>query len=161
MEPQLKIVIGCDLAAYDFKLSLLDVLRARGYNITDVGCHSSREGDYPVYGRLVGEKVVSGEFDRGIVMCGTGQGICMSANKVRGVRAALCYDVLPALLSREHNNSNVLATGAWIVTVDHAVRIVEAWLFGKYSGGRHETRLKMIADIENGVGFPPAGGGQA
>lgn len=148
MEPQLKIVIGCDLAAYDFKLALLKILRERGYQITDVGCDSSQAGDYPVYGRLVGEKVASGEFDRGIVICGTGQGICISANKVRGVRAALCYDVLPALLSREHNNSNVLATGAWIVTPEHAARIVETWLFGKYAGGRHDVRLQMIADME-------------
>ena len=107
-----------------------------------------------MYGRLVGEKVASGEFDRGIVICGTGQGICISANKVKGVRAALCYDVLPALLSCEHNNSNVLATGAWIVSPDHAARIVEAWLFGKYSGGRHDLRLKMISDIENEIPFP-------
>ncbi len=148
MEHQLKIVIGCDLAAYDFKMQLLEILRGRGYEITDVGCNSSQEGDYPVYARLVGEKVASGAFDRGIVICGTGQGICMSANKVRGVRAALCYDVLPALLSREHNNSNVLATGAWIVTPEHAARIVEAWLFGKYAGGRHDLRLRMISDME-------------
>ncbi len=161
MEHQLKIVIGCDLAAYDFKMSLLEILQGRGYTITDVGCFSSKEGDYPVVGRLVGEKVASGEYDRGIVMCGTGQGICISANKVKGVRAALCYDVLPALLSREHNNSNVLATGAWLVTPDHAARIVEAWLFGKYSGGRHDVRLKQIADIENSAGPNPASGGKA
>ena len=153
MELQFKIAIGCDLAAFDFKINLIGILRERGYNLTDVGCQSSKEGDYPVFGRLVGEKVFSGEFDRGIVICGTGQGICISANKVKGVRAALCYDVLPALLSREHNNSNVLATGAWIVTPDHAARIVEAWLFGKYAGGRHDLRLKMISDIENEIPF--------
>ncbi len=154
METQFKIVMGCDLAAYDFKVNLLGMLRGCGFDITDVGCFSSRDGDYPIYGRLVGEKVVSGEFDRGIVMCGTGQGICMAANKVKGVRAALCYDVLPALLSREHNNSNVLAMGAWLVTPDLAVKIVQTWLFGKYNGGRHDVRLKMLTDIENGIPFP-------
>lgn len=148
MDDDLKIVIGCDLAAYDFKIELVKVLKEKGYYITDIGCDSSKEGEYPVYGRLVGEKVVSEEFDRGIVICGTGQGICMSANKVKGVRAALCYDVLPALLSREHNNSNVLATGAWIVDVPKAVKIIETWLFGKYSGGRHDARVNMMNDIE-------------
>jgi ribose 5-phosphate isomerase B len=149
MEPELKIAIGCDLAAYDFKMELIDVLRKKGYDITDLGCKSSKEGDYPVVAKEVGERVVSGEFDRGIVICGTGQGICMAANKVKGVRAALCYDTLTALLSREHNNSNVLATGAWIVDIPKAVRIVETWLFGKYSGGRHDIRINMMRDMEN------------
>lgn len=150
MEQNLKIGIGCDLAAYDFKLELLEALKNKGYtNITDFGCNSSQSGDYPVYAKIVGEKVASGEFDRGILICGTGQGICMAANKVRGVRAALCYDVIPAIMSREHNNSNVLATGSWIVTVEKAVKIIEAWLFGKYNGGRHDIRLKMMDDIRN------------
>lgn len=149
MELDMKIVIGCDLAAYDFKTALLKRLKDKGYDIYDVGCHSSKEGDYPLIARQVGEAVANGEYDRGIVICGTGQGICLSANKVKGVRAALCYDVFPALLSREHNNSNVLATGAWMVTIEMAERIIEAWLFGKYNGGRHDIRMKQIQDIEN------------
>lgn len=145
----MKIIVGCDLAAYDFKMELLEILRKKGYNITDVGCFSSEEGEYTVYGKMVGEGVASGEYDRGIVICGTGNGICMTANKVKGVRAALCYEVFTALMSREHNNANVLGLGAWIIDVPQAVRIVEAWLFGKYSGGRHEARIEMMKQIEN------------
>lgn len=148
MELGLKIIMGCDLAAYDFKTELIDRMRRKGYIIADAGCHSSSKGDYPEIAKIVGESVASGRYDRGILVCGTGQGICMAANKVKGVRAALCYDVLPALLSREHNNSNVLATGAWIVGVDKAERIVEAWLFGKYSGGRHDLRIQQMDDMQ-------------
>jgi ribose 5-phosphate isomerase B len=148
MEKEMRIIIGCDLAGYDFKMELIEVLRRKGYDITDAGCESSKEGDYPVYARTVGENVVAGKYERGILICGTGQGVCMAANKVKGVRAALCYDVLPAIMSREHNNSNVLATGAWIVTIDQAVRVIEAWLFAKYSGGRHEVRIQQMAEME-------------
>ena len=150
MELQFKIVIGCDLAAYDFKLELIERMRKKGYNITDIGCHSCKEGDYPVSAKLVGEGVASGEFDRGIAICGTGQGICMAANKVKGVRAALCHDIFPAILSREHNNANVLALGAWMIDIDKAERIAEAFLFGKYSGKvpQHEIRIKQMLEME-------------
>ncbi|MCP4757672.1 MAG: ribose 5-phosphate isomerase B [Proteobacteria bacterium] len=148
MDKEMKIVVGCDLAAYDFKIELLKVLKERGYNITDAGCDSSKEGDYTVYARKIGEKVADGEYDRGILICGTGQGMNMAANKVRGVRCALCYDVLPAILSREHNDSNVLATGAWLTTVEEAVKMIEAWLFGKFSGGRHQQRIQQLHDMD-------------
>lgn len=144
----MKIVIGCDLAGYQFKCRLLQKLKEDGYEIADVGCVSSEEGDYPVYGKLVGEKVASGEFDRGIVICGSGNGITMAANKVNGVRAALCDNVYSAFLSREHNDANVLGLSAWQLTVEDAVRIVEIWLFAKFAGGKHAARVKMIADIE-------------
>lgn len=150
MELQLKIAIGCDLAGYDFKNLLLERLEKKGYNITDFGCNSSEEGEYTTCAKQVGEAVANGEFDRGILICGTGQGVCIAANKIKGIRAALCYDVLPAILSREHNNSNILALGSWVVDIDKAERIVEAWLFGKYAGGRHELRIKAIHDMEEG-----------
>ena len=148
MNSNMKIVVGCDLAGYDFKIELIKILREKGYNITDIGCDSSEEGEYPLYGRLVGEKVASGEYDRGIVICGTGNGICIAANKVNGVRAALCYDVFPALMSREHNDANVLGIGCWLVDLPKAVRIVETWLFGKFAHGRHEQRIEAIREIE-------------
>lgn len=144
----MRIVIGCDLAAYDFKIRLVDSLRKEGYDITDIGCESSQSGDYPVYGRLVGEKVASGEFDRGIVICGTGNGITIAANKVDGIRAALCYNVFTALMSREHNDANVLGLGAWILSDEEALKIVKTWLFGKFSGGRHVQRIEMLHQIE-------------
>lgn len=144
----MRIVVGCDLAAYDFKIRLVESLRKEGYDITDIGCESSQSGDYPVYGRLVGEKVASGEFDRGIVICGTGNGITIAANKVDGVRAALCYNVFTALMSREHNDANVLGLGAWILSDEEALKIVKTWLFGKFSGGRHVQRIEMLHQIE-------------
>lgn len=149
METQLKLAIGCDLAAYDFKTAILKELRARGYNVTDVGCDSSQQGDYPDAAHAVAKLVTSGEVDRGILMCGTGQGICMAANKCKGARAALCYDVFPAIMSREHNNANIIVTGAWIVSVEKALSIIEAFLFGKYSGGRHDIRVNRMMSYEN------------
>jgi ribose 5-phosphate isomerase B len=150
MQTQMKLAIGCDLAAYDFKVAILKKLRDRGYDITDVGCHSSMEGDYPDIAKAVADLVTSGKADRGILMCGTGQGVCMAANKCKGVRAALCYDVFPAIMCREHNNANIIVTGAWMVSVEKALEIIEAFLFGKYSGGRHDIRVnKMMRFEEN------------
>jgi ribose 5-phosphate isomerase B len=148
MQTQLKIVIGCDLAAYDFKTQAIKSMRERGYTITDIGCHSSREGDYPPVAEEVGLRVVSGEFDRGLLICGTGQGMAMAANKVKGARAALCYDILPALLSREHNNSNILATGCWMISPEKYLEMVEIWLFGKYNAGRHDVRINYMLEME-------------
>jgi len=148
MELGLKIIIGCDFAGYDFKMEILEILRKKGYDVTDAGTNSSTEGDYPIYAKIVGERVVSGEFDRGIIVCGTGQGICMAANKVKGVRAALCFDVLPAVLSREHNNSNILSMGAWLMDVKNAERVIEAWLFARYQGGKHQARIDAMTLME-------------
>ena len=149
MDKTMKIIMGCDLAAYDFKQLYLSALKSKGYDITDIGCNSSEEGDYTYFGSQVAKRVVSGEFDRGIVMCGTGNGITMAANKVKGARAALCHNAFTALMSREHNNANVLGLGCWGLTVEEAVKITEIWLFGKYSGGRHEVRIKALLDLDN------------
>ena len=149
MQTQFKLIIGCDLAAYDFKNLAIKELKARGYDVTDIGCWSALEGDYPQAAEEVARRVVSGEFDKGLLICGTGQGMAMSANKVKGARAALCYDIFPALMSREHNNSNVLCSGAWMVSLEKYLDIVEAWLFGKYSPGRHDVRINAMLDIEN------------
>lgn len=148
MQTEMKLAVGCDLAAYDFKLRIIQELKNRGYEVTDVGCHSSMEGDYPDAAKAVADLVTSGKADRGILFCGTGQGVCMAANKCKGVRAALCYDVFPAILSREHNNANILATGAWIVSVEKALDIIEAFLFGKYNGGRHDERIRRMMSFE-------------
>lgn len=144
----MRIAIGCDLAGYAFKQELIEALNGKGNDFVDVGCFSSEEGEYPVYGRMVGEKVASGECDRGIVICGTGNGITIAANKVNGVRAALCYNTFAALMSREHNNANVLGLSTWMLSLPEAIKIAEVWLFGKFSGGRHNQRIEMIAEIE-------------
>ena len=152
METQLSIVIGNDLSGYDLKVELVKRMKAKGYNITDVGCDSSQEGDYPVYAKKVAKAVVDGTFDRGIVICGTGQGITMAANKVKGARAALCYQRFTALMAREHNDARILGLGAWLVTVDEAELIIEAFLFGKHAHlPRHQARITMMMDLENEV----------
>lgn len=149
METQLKLVMGCDLSGYDLKTDILHRLRSKGYDITDFGCDNAQEGEYPVYAKKVAEAVASGEYDRGILICGTGQGVMMAANKVKGIRAALCYDVLPAILTREHNDSNVLATGSWLITGEKFEQVIEAWLFGKFSNlPRHKQRIQMMCDME-------------
>ena len=149
MQTQFKLIIGCDLAAFDFKTQAVKALRERGYDVTDVGCWSAQKGDYPPVAEEVATRVVSGEFDRGLLICGTGQGMAMAANKVKGARAALCYDVFPAIMSREHNNSNILTSGCWLVSLEQYLNVVEAWLFGKYNGGPHEVRINYMLEMEN------------
>ncbi|MCK9547401.1 MAG: RpiB/LacA/LacB family sugar-phosphate isomerase [Tenuifilaceae bacterium] len=154
MDKDISIVMGCDLAAYDWKIKFIQAMKDKGYSITDIGCDSSQQGEYTYFGSQVGRKVVSGEYDRGIVVCGTGNGITIAANKVHGVRAALCTDVFSALMSREHNDANVLGLSAWRLTVEEGVKIAELWLFGKFSGGRHEKRIKALQDLEEGREVP-------
>lgn len=152
METQLKLVIASDLSGYDLKEELLRRLRSRGYDITDYGCDSSQEGEYPFYARKTAKAVVDGTFDRGIVICGTGQGVTMACNKVKGARAALCYTRFAALMAREHNDARILGLGAWFLTPDEAILVVETFLFGKFSGlPRHQARIDAMKEIENEV----------
>lgn len=154
MDGKMRIVVGNDLAAYDFKIGFVRAMREKGYDIEDIGCDSSSEGEYTYYGSQVGMRVVSGEFDRGIVICGTGNGITIAANKIKGVRAALCTDTFSALMSREHNDANVLGLSSWRLSVDEAVKITELWLFGKFSGGRHTQRIQALRELEEGRAVP-------
>ncbi|MEG0778833.1 MAG: RpiB/LacA/LacB family sugar-phosphate isomerase [Oscillospiraceae bacterium] len=147
MEQQLKLVIGCDLAAYDFKNEILKVMTGNGYNIADFGCNSSKEGLYAPIAKKVADAVAAGEYDYGILICGTGQGMGMCANKVKGIRAAICYDIFPAVMSKEHNNANILCTGAWMMELPKAIKMIEAWLFAKYAGN-HDEGLGLLAKYE-------------
>lgn len=147
MEQQLKLIIGCDFAGYDFKCEVLKIMRERGYHIDDVGCHSSQNGLYAPAAKAVADAVASKEYEYGILICGTGQGMAMAANKVPGIRAALCYDIFPAVLSKEHNHSNVLCTGAWMMTIPDVIRMIEAWLFAKYAGNNEEG-LALLESYE-------------
>ena len=145
----MKIIIGNDTKGYDLKLYLVEALRRRGYEVDDIGCnHVQPPVDYPDYARIVGEGVTSGKFERGILICGTGIGMSIAANKIPGVRAALCYDVLPAVLAREHNDSNVLCTGGWIMTPEKALEVAIQWLEMRYAGGPHKARLDKITEME-------------
>ena len=144
----MKIAIGCDHAGLTYKAGIKRYLEEKGYEFKDFGCEPGESVDYPDYGRAVGEAVVTGEFDRGIVVCGTGIGISIAANKVRGVRAALCGDCFSAKASREHNDANVLALGERAIGLGHALIIVDTWLHTEFEGGRHARRVDKIAEIE-------------
>ena len=144
----MKIGIGCDAKGYRLKLHLINILEGNGHEVEDVGCHSLDRVDYPDYAQIVGTGVVEGKYDRGVLICGTGQGMAIAANKVKGVRAALCYDTLPAILSREHNNANVFCTGGWLTTVDKAAEVLLHWLDMTYAGGGHQDKLDKIDLME-------------
>ena len=146
----MKIAIGSDHAGYELRLLVKDHLEGHGHEVIDVGHHSPAPVDYPVYGRLVGEAVASGQAELGIAICGTGVGISIAANKVPGVRAACVSEPFSALLSRQHNNANVLAFGARVVGPGLALMMVDAWLGGSFAGGRHAERVALISEIEDG-----------
>ncbi len=141
----MKIAIGNDHAAVEMKLAIKAHLEERGIEVLDMGCHTSESCDYPEVGRAVASK----EVDLGIAICGTGVGISIAANKVKGVRACVCSEPCTARLSKLHNNSNVLAFGARIVGIEMAKMITDAWLDTEYEGGRHQRRVDMLAEIEN------------
>ena len=140
----MKIVIGCDHAAYETKDKLKDFLIKNGYNVIDEGTNNADSVDYPVYGYAVAKKVVSGIADKGIVICGSGIGISIAANRIKGIRAALCTSELHAKLSRLHNDSNVLALGARLTEYNDILAIVKIWLKTPFEGGRHLNRIEMI-----------------
>ena len=142
-----KISIGCDHAGFEVKEMILNLLNEMGYEMIDFGTNSSESVDYTIYGIKVGESVASKQVDRGIVVCGSGIGISIAANKVTGVRAALCSTVEHAVLSRKHNNANVLAIGARLTNNQEIKEIVINWLNTSFEGGRHQERINLIEKI--------------
>jgi ribose 5-phosphate isomerase B len=146
----MRIAIGADHAGFSLKQHLVDVLRKLGHEIDDRGTHSEASVDYPEICAEVAREVVGGRADRGIVLGGSGQGEQMAANKVRGIRAALCNDLYTARMSREHNDANVLAMGGRIVAPGLADEIVKLWLGTSFEGGRHQRRVDQIMQIESG-----------
>ena len=147
----MKIIIASDHGGYRLKETLKEGLLSLGYDFFDAGCHGTDSVDYPDYGRAVGEAVSRGEFDRGVVVCGTGIGISIAANKIPGIRAALVHDVTTAKLAAEHNNANVLALGGRLVAQELALEIVQIWLETPFEP-RHQRRLDLITAIEGGGG---------
>lgn len=146
----MKIAVASDHAGIDLKLPMLEVLKERGIEFKDFGTHDHNSTDYPNWGRLVGEKVASGEFDFGLLFCGTGIGISLAANTVKGIRAVACSDVYSAKMSKEHNNANVLSMGARVVGTGLAREILETWLDTEFEhGGRHQRRVDMLIDLQN------------
>jgi len=144
-----KVAVGADHAGVELKGHLVAELRRLGHEPLDLGTHGTEPVDYPPICAAVGRAVVAGDVDRGIVLGGSGQGEQIAANKVHGVRAALCNDLYTARLSRAHNDANVLAMGGRIVASGLASEILELWLITPFEGGRHERRVAQIADIEH------------
>lgn len=145
----MKIGIGNDHSAVEMKREVMKFLRDLGYEVINYGTDSTESCNYPVYGEKVARAVVAKEVDLGIVICGTGVGISLAANKVKGIRAVVCSEPYSARLSRQHNNTNILAFGARVVGIELAKMIIEEWLNAEFEGGRHQERVNMIMDIEN------------
>ncbi|MBR3497919.1 MAG: ribose 5-phosphate isomerase B [Selenomonadaceae bacterium] len=146
----MKITIGSDHGAVELKEEVKKVLAEfAGVEVKDVGTFGTASVDYPDIAEKVCADVVSGESERGIVLCGTGLGISIAANKIKGIRCALCNDVYSAKMSREHNNSNVLAMGGRVLGFGPAGEIVRAWMTTDFAGGRHERRVNKIMALEN------------
>jgi ribose 5-phosphate isomerase B len=146
----MKIAIGNDHGGVALKQHLVRYLEEKGFEVVNFGSDVTESTDYPIYAERVGRAVVSGECDRGILICGTGIGISISANKIHGVRCALCSEPVSCQLSREHNNANIVAMGARTIGPVMAEAIVDVFLTTDFLGGRHATRVDMIAALENG-----------
>jgi ribose 5-phosphate isomerase B len=138
------ISIGCDHAGFDYKASVIALLQSKGIQVNDYGTHSAESVDYPDFVHPVAEDVLSGKADLGIVMCGSGNGVAMTANKYAGVRAALCWLPELASLARQHNNANVLAVPVRFISQDTALQMVENFISTAFEGGRHANRVSKI-----------------
>lgn len=146
----MKIAIGNDHGGVELKQHLVEYLKAQGVEVVNFGTDSTESNHYPIYAQKVGNAVVAGEYDYGILICGTGLGISISANKIKGVRCAVCSEPVSARLAREHNNANIVAMGARTIGPVVAEAIVDTFLHTAFQGGRHATRVNMIAALENG-----------
>ena len=144
----MKIAVGSDHAAFDHKQYVVKELRSEEHDIMDFGTNSADPCDYPDIARAVAKAVSSGETERGIIMCGTGLGMCITANKVRGIRAAACHDEYTTIMSRSHNDANVLCLPARLLGIEQALEIVDVWLDAPFEGGRHDRRVEKIMRTE-------------
>ena len=146
----MKIAIGNDHTALEMKRHIVEYLSNKGYDLVNFGTDSEDRVDYPIYGQKVAEAVASGACELGILICGTGIGISLAANKVKGIRAAVCSEPYSAAMTRRHNDANIIAFGARVVGPATAEMIVDAFLEAGYEGGRHQRRVDMISAIEEG-----------
>lgn len=143
------IGIGNDHVAVEYKNIITTYLKNKGYNIVDFGTNTTERFNYPASGEAVANAVANGDVDKGILICGTGIGISIAANKVNGIRCVVCSEPYSAKLSKEHNDTNVLAFGARVIGIEMAKMIIDVWLESKYEGDRHQIRLDMLTEIEN------------
>ncbi len=144
----MKIAIGSDHGGFSLKEVIKKYLIEKGYEVKDFGCFSEESVDYPDYAKKVAQAVAKGEYSVGVLMCGTGIGISIAANKVKGIRAALCHDGLTARLAKQHNNANIICIGGRTTGVETAKDIVDNWLNSEFEGGRHLRRINKIKDME-------------
>ncbi len=140
----MKVAIGCDHGGLDLKDIVKSVLKELGHDIDDQGCNSSESVDYPNFAKAVSSLVRNGECERGILICGTGIGMSMAANRISGIRAALCHEMFSARMSREHNDANVLCLGARVIGQGLAAETVRTWMTTDFAGGRHQRRIDMF-----------------
>jgi ribose 5-phosphate isomerase B len=140
-----KIAIGCDHGGFDVKAQIIELVSSLGHKVLDHGCDSAQSVNYPDFARTVCESVEESAADRGILICGTGIGMSMAANRHEAIRAALCHELFTAAMSREHNDANVLCLGARVVGPGLILEIVKTWLSTDFAGGRHQTRIDMFS----------------
>ena len=143
------IAIGCDHGGFDLKNKILKWLQDNGYDVKDFGIYENKSVDYPDIAEVVCKSITGGECDRGILICGTGIGISIAANKIKGIRAAVCGDIYSAAMTKRHNNANVITLGGRVVGEDVGIEIVKAWLTNEFEGGRHQNRIDKITNLEN------------
>jgi ribose 5-phosphate isomerase B len=141
-----RIVLSSDHAAIDLRQAIAKHIEAKGYEAVDIGPTTTESTHYPLHGQAAAEKVASGDCALGIILCGTGQGIMMAANKVKGIRCGVCSEPFSARMIREHNNAQILSIGARVVGESLAMEIVDAFLDAEFEGGRHATRVEMIGE---------------
>ena len=143
------IALGCDHGGFELKGEIIKHLKSKGIEVKDFGCYSTDSVDYPDIAEIVCESIVSGECEKGILICGTGIGMSIVANKVKGIRAALLSDTFSAKMTAAHNNSNVIALGGRVIGTELAKDIVDAYLSSEFMGGRHQNRVDKITKLEN------------
>ena len=144
----MKLAIGNDHVAVEMKKEIRAHLEQKGIEVIDVGTDKTDRFDYPISGYKVAKLVAAGEVDGGVLICGTGVGISLAANKVKGIRACVCSEPYSARLSKQHNNSNIIAFGARVIGIETAKDIVDAWVGAEFEGGRHQVRVDMLGEIE-------------
>ena len=140
----MKVAVGCDHGGLDLKYIVQSVLKDLGHEIDDQGCNSPESVDYPNFAKAVSSLVNDGKCDRGILICGTGIGMSMAANRIPGIRAALCHEMFSARMSREHNDANILCLGARVIGQGLAAEVVRTWMTTDFAGGRHQRRIEMF-----------------
>ena len=144
---KLKIVMASDHVGYQMKKDLQEYMESMGHIVEDVGANNAMRAEYPIYGRLAADKLARGDFDRAVLICGTGFGISLAANSVHGVRCVNCTDPYTAYMSRLHNNANAIAFGGRVIATELAKSLLETWLSTEFEGGRHADRVDMLTDM--------------